>query len=255
MRFDRLGASAALIVVLTQCATPAASLRPECLHFASRRAAAFGSALALSTTLKPQEARAALAEKVGEDGRLVLTDSTAATLDVVASPPKITSRCYLDVTIGDTPAGRMEIDVYGDVAPKAAENFRCLCTGEKGFGYAGSSFFKVLSGAVAQGGEIEGRSSIYGEPFAHDNYLIKHNVRGLVSMVNTGVGGSSGLSDSRFLIQLPDDAGFLDGRYEAFGRVVSGTDVLGKIEQVKVKGTKNTPVERVAIVSAGELPL
>ena len=75
----------------------------------------------------------------------------------------------------------------------------------------------------------------------------------MVSMVNSGKGGSSGLSDSRFLIQLPDDAGFLDGRYEAFGRVTSGMDVVRKIEGVKVAQPKNAPVESVKIVAAGEL--
>ena len=88
-----------------------------------------------------------------------------------------------------------------------------------------------------------------------DNYKIKHNVAGLVSMVNTGKGGSSGVSDSRFLIQLPDDAGFLDGRYEAFGRVSSGMDVVRKIEGLRVAQPKNAPVELVRIEAAGELQL
>ena len=74
-------------------------------------------------------------------------------------------------------------------------------------------------------------------------------------MVNTGKGGSSGVSDSRFLIQLPDDAGFLDGRYEAFGRVSSGMDVVRKIEGIKVAQPKNAPVELVRIEAAGELQL
>lgn len=74
-------------------------------------------------------------------------------------------------------------------------------------------------------------------------------------MVNSGKGGSSGESDSRFLIQLPDDAGFLDGRYEAFGRVTSGMEVVRKIEAIKVVKPKNVPVEVVKIEAAGELQL
>eukprot|EP00322_Chrysochromulina_rotalis_P012170 CAMPEP_0115872176 /NCGR_PEP_ID=MMETSP0287-20121206/23281_1 /TAXON_ID=412157 /ORGANISM="Chrysochromulina rotalis, Strain UIO044" /LENGTH=253 /DNA_ID=CAMNT_0003327069 /DNA_START=39 /DNA_END=800 /DNA_ORIENTATION=- len=222
-----------------------------------RRAAIGGAATGFVASIFPEKswhAYAAVADRVGEDGRLVLTDSTAASIDVIASPPVVTSRCFLDVDIGGSPAGRIIVDLYGEVTPKAAENFRALCTGEKGWGYKGSSFYKLLSGVVMQAGAIEGHSSIYDDkPFAHENYLIKHNVAGLVSMVNTGVGGSSGLSDTRFLIQLPEDAGFLDGRYEAFGRVASGMDVVRKIEQVQVKGTKQVPVTKVSINDAGEL--
>lgn len=86
-----------------------------------------------------------------------------------------------------------------------------------------------------------------------DNYFIKHNVAGLVSMVNTGKGGYSNVSDSRFLIQLPDDAGFLDGRYEAFGRVTSGMDVVRKIEAVKVVQPRNSPVDKITIDACGQL--
>ena len=106
-----------------------------------------------------------------------------------------------------------------------------------------------------QGGDVSGKGegkSIYGEPFAHDGYDIMHNVAGLVSMVNSGVGGSSGKSDSRFLIQPIDDAGFLDGRYEAFGRVYGGLDVVRKIDAVRVGGNKKAPVERVSIDAAGQ---
>lgn len=196
-----------------------------------------------------------MAEKVGEDGKLVLTDETAATIDVKVDAPKVTSRCYLDVSIGGEPARRLDIELYGEVAPKAAENFRCLCTGEKGFGYAGSSFYKILEGLAVQGGDVDGKGeghSIYGEPFAHDNYLLRHNVAGLVSMVNSGVGGSSGKSDSRFLIQPNDDAGYLDGRYEAFGRVYGGLEVVRRLNAVRVGGNKKVPQEKILIEAAGE---
>ena len=84
-----------------------------------------------------------------------------------------------------------------------------------------------------------------------------HNRAGIVSMVNSGVGGSSGTSDSRFLIQPNDDSGFLDGRYEAFGRVTSGMNVVRLIDAVRVAGTKSAPISenRVTIDAAGELQL
>jgi len=227
------------------------------LHGAvSRRALLGASTMAASGVFgRPGRSSAVVAERVGEDGRLVLSDSTAATISVKEAQPKITSRCFLDISIGGTRAGRLDIELYGEVAPKAAENFRALCTGEKGFGYQGSSFFKILEGLALQGGDIDGKGlghSIYGPSFPHDNYAIAHNVAGLLSMVNTGVGGSSGTSDSRFLIQPIDDAGFLDGRYEAFGRVYQGMDVIQKINAVRVGGNKKVPVDKVSIDAAGE---
>jgi len=229
------------------CAFPLQSAAPHL----SRRAALAGAALAL-----PTSASAVIAERVGVDGRLILTDASAATIDVRDAPPAVTSRCYLDLSIGGKPAGRLVVDLFGSVAPRAAENFRQLCTGEKGFGYAGSSFYTVLSGLTVQAGDIEGHASIYDDkPFAHDNYALKHNVAGLVSMVNSGKGGGSGMSDSRFLIQLPEDAGFLDGRYEAFGRVSEGMELVRRIESLPVKGSKNRPVDPVRIDAAGELQM
>jgi len=197
--------------------------------------------------------------KVGPDGKIVLEESKTPTIDVLTASPVVTAQCFLDVSIGGTAAGRIVIDLYGEIAPNAAETFRALCTGEKGYGYSGSSFYTVLSGLTVQAGQISGGPysgsgpSYTGPTFAHDNYSIKHNAEGLVSFVNSGKGGNSGQSDSRFFIQLPSDAGFLDGRYEAFGRVSSGIEVVRKIEQVPVSGTKNKPLEAVSIDAAGEL--
>jgi cyclophilin family peptidyl-prolyl cis-trans isomerase len=220
------------------------------------RRAALAAALVAAPPLAANAAgaiRAGDQGSVGADGRLVLNDPNAGSINVLTSPAKVTSRCYLDISVGGASAGRIVIDLYGEIAPKTAENFRQLCSGEAGFGYAGTSFFKVLSELTLQAGAIEGHGSIYGPTFAHENYDIKHNVAGLVSMVNSGVGGSSGLSDSRFLIQLADDAGYLDGRYVAFGRVTEGMGVVRRIESVRVSGTKKAPVDRVSIDAAGVL--
>jgi len=223
-------------------------------HTLPRRSFAAATILALTAIGKPPAAPAATADRVDtQTGKLILLNPP--TIDMRTAPPKVTSRCYLDVSIGGQRAGRLDIELYGDVAPKAAENFRALCTGEKGFGYAGSSFFKVLQGLAVQGGDVSGNGegrSIYGPSFAHDGYDIMHNTVGLVSMVNTGVGGSSGVSDSRFLIQPVADAGYLDGRYEAFGRVYSGLDVLARIDAVRVGGNKKKPIDPVRIDAAGE---
>jgi cyclophilin family peptidyl-prolyl cis-trans isomerase len=128
-------------------------------------------------------------------------DSPSA-IDLRVATPRVTSRVFLDVGIGNAPAGRLVIDLFGEACPRAAENFRALCTGENGYGYAGSGFYRVVQGLTVQGGEIAGSP----QTFPHDNYRILHNLPGVVSMVNTGVGGGSGLSDSRFLIQVGEQS-------------------------------------------------
>ncbi len=216
--------------------------------------------LAAAATLPPLPA---LGDgRVDENGKIVMDlPAGSNVIDLAAGDaPKVTSRCYLDISIDGKPVGRLVVDLYGEVVPRTAENFRRLCTGQDGFGYAGSSFYRVISQLTLQGGNIpdvgrsEGRS-VYGGSFAHENYAIKHSVAGLLSTVNSGTGGGSQTADSRFLIQLQDDAGYLDGRYSAFGRVVQGMDVVRAIEGVPVKGSKNRPITPVTIEAAGELPL
>ena len=84
-----------------------------------------------------------------------------------AKGPKVTNKVFFDIDIGGEAKGRIVMGLYGKTVPKTAENFRALCTGEKGFGYAGSTFYKVLSGFTMQAGAIEGQGSIYGPTFPH----------------------------------------------------------------------------------------
>ena len=114
------------------------------------------------------------------------------------SGPAPRPRVFFDITIDGAKAGRIEMELYNDVVPRTAENFRCLCTGEKGFGRSGkrlhfklSKFHRVIPQFMLQGGDFTkgdgtGGESIYGERFADEDLELKHDRPFLLSMANAG---------------------------------------------------------------------
>ena len=181
----------------------------------------------------------------------------AAYIDPKTSPPSVTSKVYLDVewinskSLRET--GRIVIGLYGDVIPKVSENFLKLCQNNK---YAGTSFYRIISEYSIQGGDVgdasgtgkSGKSSLEGGvAFEPDNFNIQHTQKGLVSMVNSKGGGV----DSRFFIQLVDDAGWADDRYAAFGVVLEGIKVVEQLQRLPVQPPKNNPKQPVTIVASG----
>jgi len=167
-------------------------------------------------------------------------------------------RVFFDITIGEKPAGRIEFELFADTVPKTAENFRALCTGEKGIGkqgkalhYKGSRFHRIITQFMCQGGDFTrgngtGGESIYGNKFEDENFKHKHTTPGLLSMANAG----PGTNGSQFFITTVVTP-WLDGKHVVFGKVVDGMKVLSAMEAAGSRA--GTTSADVVIADCGEV--
>ncbi|RZC92700.1 hypothetical protein C5167_011781 [Papaver somniferum] len=169
---------------------------------------------------------------------------------------------FLDISIDGAPKEKVVIELFSDIVPKTAENFRALCTGEKGIGastgkplhFKGSIFHRIIKGFMAQGGDFSkrdgtGGESIYGGKFADENFKRAHDEPALLSMANAG----RNTNGSQFFI-IFKATHHLDGKHVVFGKVKQGMEIIRKMEQVEVVADSAKPVGPVKIVDCGEVP-
>ncbi|CEP18822.1 hypothetical protein [Parasitella parasitica] len=167
-------------------------------------------------------------------------------------------KVFFDVAVNGKPSGRMTFKLFADTVPKTAENFRALCTGEKGVGKSGkalhykkSAFHRIIPGFMAQGGDFtmgdgRGGESIYGHKFNDENFTLKHKGKGILSMANAG----PNTNGSQFFITF-DSTPWLDGNHTVFGQITEGSEVLDLLETY---GTTNgRPTAKIEIVDSGEV--
>ncbi|KAK9263782.1 cyclophilin-like domain-containing protein [Lipomyces tetrasporus] len=160
------------------------------------------------------------------------------------------SKVFFDVAT-DKPLGRIAFQLYDDVVPKTTANFKALCTGEQGFGYAGSAFHRVIPDFMLQGGDFTrgdgtGGKSIYGSKFADENFVKKHTKPGLLSMANAG----PNTNGSQFFITTVP-CPWLDGKHVVFGEVIEGMDVVKAIEALGSRS--GAPRTKITITNSGVL--
>merc|ERR1712071_748538 len=162
-----------------------------------------------------------------------------------------TPRVFFDITADGPPVGRIIMELRADVVPRTSENFRVLCTAEKGFGFKGSSFHRVIPNFMCQGGDFTagngtGGKSIYGGKFEDENFTLKHTGPGILSMANAG----PNTNGSQFFLTL-DKAEWLDNKHVVFGQLLAGLDVLRKLEKYGTKAGR--PTEKLIMSACGEL--
>jgi cyclophilin family peptidyl-prolyl cis-trans isomerase len=178
----------------------------------------------------------------------VWSTATSRQLSADVSP---LPRVFLDISAGGEKLGRVTCELRSDVVPKTAENFRALCTGEKGFGYKGSTFHRVIPQFMCQAGDFTnhngtGGKSIYGQKFRDENFVLKHTGPGILSMANAG----PNTNGSQFFICTVKTE-WLDGKHVVFGKVVDGMDVIKKVENYGNRSGRTS--KTISVDDCGEL--
>jgi len=172
------------------------------------------------------------------------------------TPNPINPRVWMDISANGNHIGRLTFELYADACPKTAENFRSLCTGERGgmYYYKGAPFHRVIPGFMLQGGDFTrgngtGGESIYGRTFPDETFQGKcgrHFGFGTLSMANAG----PDTNGSQFFICVADTQ-WLDGKHVVFGALEQGTDVVKQIE--RYGSQSGTPSVDIRISNCGQV--
>ncbi|MCJ1458277.1 Multifunctional pyrimidine synthesis protein CAD [Mycoblastus sanguinarius] len=187
----------------------------------------------------------------GASSRPVQSSTTAAGASSYANTKPGPLKVYFDLTVNGGPPKKVVFELYKDVVPKTAENFRALCTGEKGYGYQGSSFHRIIPGFMLQGGDFTrgdgtGGKSIYGNKFNDENFDLPHIRPYLLSMANSG----PNTNGSQFFITTVATP-HLNGKHTVFGEVLEGQEYIKAVESCGSDSGK--PDSEVVIAKCGVL--
>jgi len=163
----------------------------------------------------------------------------------------IRERVYLDISIDNKKAGRLTFVLYNDKLPRTCGNFTELCTHQHRYGYKGTAFFRIIPGFICQGGDWltntgKNSNSVFSRPFCDENFKVKHDEPGILSMANCG----PDTNGSQFIITFKATP-WLDGKNVAFGKLEEGWDVLKKIEECG--SAKGQPTKRVIVSRCDEI--
>ena len=158
---------------------------------------------------------------------------------------------FYDIMAEEEPLGRIFFELFADKVPKTAENFCALSTGEKGFGYKGSSFHRIIPGFMCQGGDFTchngtGGRSIYGEKFEDENFILKHTGPGILSMANAGPNTNG---SQLFICTAKTE--WLDGKHVVFGKVKEGMNIVEAMERFGSRNGKTS--KKITISDCGQL--
>ena len=191
------------------------------------------------------------AAPVSTDENMIRESDVQEIIKPRKNPEQDNPQVYFDIRIDGKFEGRIRMLLRRDICPLTVENFRCLCTHEKGYGFKNSSFHRIIPGFMLQGGDFTkhngtGGKSIYGDKFRDENFILKHDRPGLLSMANSG----PNTNGSQFFITT-GKCDWLDGKHVVFGHVVQGMDIVKKCEECGTKSGK--VIRKVTIATCGEL--